>query len=46
MTMNGQVVDSDTATLAPELGTTTGWAQRTADGYTVSGALSFEPGRF
>lgn len=32
--------------LSLDLGTTTGWAMRTADGNTVSGTHSFEPGRF
>jgi len=34
------------ATLALDLGTTTGWALRTADGQTISGSESFKPGRF
>ena len=34
------------ATLALDLGTTTGWALRTADGQTVSGTQLFKPGRF
>jgi Holliday junction resolvasome RuvABC endonuclease subunit len=34
------------ATLALDLGTTTGWALRTADGQIVSGTQSFKPGRF
>jgi hypothetical protein len=32
--------------LALDLGTTTGWALRTADGLITSGAASFRPGRF
>jgi Holliday junction resolvasome RuvABC endonuclease subunit len=35
-----------TATLALDLGTTTGWALKTQDGNVVSGAQSFKPGRF
>lgn len=35
-----------TAILALDLGTTTGWTLRMADGQTVSGAQSFKPGRF
>lgn len=35
-----------TATLALDLGTTTGWALRTADRQTVSGTQLFKPGRF
>lgn len=34
------------STLALDLGTSTGWALRTADGRTVSGTESFKPGRF
>jgi hypothetical protein len=34
------------AVLALDLGTTTGWALRTADGQTLSGTQSFKPGRF
>lgn len=34
------------ATLALDLGTTTGWALRTADGHVISGSQSFKPGRF
>lgn len=34
------------ATLALDLGTSTGWALLTADGRTVSGTESFKPGRF
>lgn len=34
------------ATLALDLGTTTGWALRTGDGQTISGSESFKPGRF
>lgn len=34
------------ALLALDLGTTTGWALRSADGGTVSGAESFKPRRF
>lgn len=36
----------DTAVLALDLGTTTGWALRGADGRIVSGSQSFKPGRF
>lgn len=32
--------------LALDLGTSTGWALRTADGHIVSGTESFKPGRF
>ncbi len=32
--------------LALDLGTTTGWALRTADGQTISGTQSFKPGRY
>ena len=34
------------ATLALDLGTSTGWALRTADGGIASGTRSFKPGRF
>lgn len=34
------------AILALDLGTTTGWALRTAEGQVVSGTASFRPGRF
>ena len=34
------------ATLALDLGTSTGWALRTADGGIASGTQSFKPGRF
>ena len=34
------------ATLALDLGTTTGWALRMADGQTLSGTQNFKPGRF
>lgn len=34
------------AILALDLGTTTGWAMRTADGTTTSSTMSFKPGRF
>jgi hypothetical protein len=34
------------ALLALDLGTSTGWAMRTADGRTTSGTQSFRPGRF
>lgn len=34
------------ANLALDMGTTTGWALRTADGQTVRGAQSFKPRRF
>ena len=34
------------AVLALDLGTTTGWALRTADGRVTSGTQSFKPGRF
>ena len=32
--------------LALDLGTTTGWAMRTADGVVTSGAATFKPGRY
>jgi len=32
--------------LALDLGTTTGWAVRSADGTVASGTISFQPGRF
>lgn len=35
-----------TATLALDLGTTTGWAVRLSDGSVVSGTASFRPGRY
>ena len=35
-----------TATLALDLGTTTGWAIRTGDSHITSGSQSFKPGRF
>lgn len=38
--------DSMSNVLALDLGTTTGWALRTADGQTVSGTQSFKPGRY
>lgn len=34
------------AILALDLGTTTGWAMRTADGRITSGTASFKPGRY
>ena len=34
------------AIVAIDLGTTTGWAMRTAEGNTLSGTQSFKPGRF
>ena len=38
--------DASGAVLALDLGTTTGWAMRLADGATVSGTMEFRPGRF
>ncbi|MFQ5510204.1 MAG: crossover junction endodeoxyribonuclease RuvC [Leptospirillia bacterium] len=35
-----------TTILALDLGTTTGWAVRAADGTVTSGTMSFKPGRF
>jgi len=37
---------ADTAILALDLGTTTGWATRLADGVIVSGTMEFRPGRY
>ena len=37
---------ADRALLAPDLGTTTGWALRGADGLITSGTASFRNGRF
>ncbi|MBX9740494.1 MAG: hypothetical protein K2X62_10490 [Beijerinckiaceae bacterium] len=37
---------AQTAVLALDLGTTTGWALRTADGLITSGAVSFRPSRY
>ena len=34
------------AILALDLGTTTGWAMRTADGRVTSGTVSCKPGRY
>ena len=36
----------DRAVLALDLGTTTGWALRAADGLVTSGTVSFRPGRY
>ena len=36
----------DSAVLALDLGTTTGWALRAADGLVTSGTVSFRPGRY
>jgi hypothetical protein len=38
--------DASGAVLALDLGTTTGWAMRLADGAIVSGTMEFRPGRF
>ncbi len=42
-----QIVAPDArATIALDLGTTTGWAMRTADGVITSGAATFKPSRY
>ena len=38
--------DNPAAILALDLGTTTGWAMRLADGIIVSGTMAFRPGRY
>ena len=38
--------DNTTAILALDLGTTSGWAMRLADGTIVSGTMAFRPGRY